>query len=1151
MFGIALMGQLEDLFVKEEHRAQGLGKRLFGELGAIAKERNCGRVEWRVLKWNKPSIDFYVECLKADNLHEWDTMRIEGEQGIERLVAMRNSLDATPNPPLPSLLATHHPRHDLPVEPPPQRFALKSPLFTRIPRFSPFSEEKRGRSKTYPTLADEWEDMLWGNKPSLQEENEDGDRRASMGLGLHRSRQRLKGWSRRSTEVGHTQERDEEEDVVMDDADDEAGAFSESDGSTPTASQENMTGATVPSPDLPPLDPYDSAPSSPRPRARSPPPSNDRPRSPHMPVPRWELPIHRSYPRRPSTAMSIDDPRSPDVGPTPGIIALDQLVRDFSSDEGAERPPMERIGSEGRWGVEDEDIHMIDFHEGEYDLDREIQETEGSSNSESWITPPESPTDRPAQTLDHIGNSVSTSTANSTGLQRLQPAAEIYVSPTQSPARSPSPPPTPMDVDPYDPASALVRLPRFGSRRGRSRFRIKSPIESYREQRPHAGYDIEPPSPDLDSRLRASPPTPENTQHDLATPSQLEGIDEIAISPHSLPLKDIPASGPKTLAQALAVPTLHEEISSDPEASESSDSGEEPPIQVKVDKGKGKARAEWTPPQDSDDWVHVEQELSKALGETRGQEPKAAQVVLGPETWFQVRKSDSADDGGSKYSGFRGYTLEEAKMDPQVLDGSEEPQAGNQGRHERGAGDKFQIEQLREELRRMHAQLGIPASREDMDRRATTTTDGGRKVDAPTQNKPPGHSSTKPKPGTSSDTSTDSSDPITGDGTETDDQIIGLGIVSHESWKANEGSGRRGSLRGRVNKIVQRLRGIPTRGEPPRAERLRRRQELFAGHRRASSHSPTPVVDVADRPEPIDGTQSDSESPAQQQLKMLLSLASPPASHPATVEDQPTPEVVAEGEEDTMPAVDTVQAAEVAPPTTAELPPEPPEVIVKPDPALLGPDDALSPRRAIMLRLRAHNPAATVPNIQKSEYNVVPSDPAHSETAKWIASIAAQEFPSENERMNMVYRAAKQVGFHAVWISDEEVAKWNKARRAAKRRKERKAMAAGGIASGVSAEPSQSSDDKESSSGSDGSTKSAREEGGSGKKSELSSPEKYGDKDEAKLEDKVDNKADGNVEGRAEELEAPTDADDFEPVRRSSEEAAAVERHAKIDITLT
>lgn len=36
--------------MSEEHRAHGLGKRLFGELGHIAKERKCGRVEWRVLK---------------------------------------------------------------------------------------------------------------------------------------------------------------------------------------------------------------------------------------------------------------------------------------------------------------------------------------------------------------------------------------------------------------------------------------------------------------------------------------------------------------------------------------------------------------------------------------------------------------------------------------------------------------------------------------------------------------------------------------------------------------------------------------------------------------------------------------------------------------------------------------------------------------------------------------------------------------------------------------------------------------------------------------------------------------------------------------------------------------------------------------------
>ena len=40
-------------------------------------------------QWNKPSIDFYVERLKAEILVEWDTMRIEGEQGIERLASLK------------------------------------------------------------------------------------------------------------------------------------------------------------------------------------------------------------------------------------------------------------------------------------------------------------------------------------------------------------------------------------------------------------------------------------------------------------------------------------------------------------------------------------------------------------------------------------------------------------------------------------------------------------------------------------------------------------------------------------------------------------------------------------------------------------------------------------------------------------------------------------------------------------------------------------------------------------------------------------------------------------------------------------------------------------------------------------------------------
>jgi GNAT superfamily N-acetyltransferase len=45
-----LIIQLEDLFVDSDHRGKGLGKRLFGELGKLAVEKKCGRVEWRVLK---------------------------------------------------------------------------------------------------------------------------------------------------------------------------------------------------------------------------------------------------------------------------------------------------------------------------------------------------------------------------------------------------------------------------------------------------------------------------------------------------------------------------------------------------------------------------------------------------------------------------------------------------------------------------------------------------------------------------------------------------------------------------------------------------------------------------------------------------------------------------------------------------------------------------------------------------------------------------------------------------------------------------------------------------------------------------------------------------------------------------------------------
>ncbi|KAG7094939.1 hypothetical protein E1B28_005741 [Marasmius oreades] len=75
---------LEDLFVTPEYRNLGVGKALFGELGKIAKEKNCARLDWSVLKWNQPSIDFYEKKLGAKPMSEWMGMRLE-EEGIDDL----------------------------------------------------------------------------------------------------------------------------------------------------------------------------------------------------------------------------------------------------------------------------------------------------------------------------------------------------------------------------------------------------------------------------------------------------------------------------------------------------------------------------------------------------------------------------------------------------------------------------------------------------------------------------------------------------------------------------------------------------------------------------------------------------------------------------------------------------------------------------------------------------------------------------------------------------------------------------------------------------------------------------------------------------------------------------------------------------------
>src|SRR4051812_42173757 len=66
---------LEDLFVEPEARGKGHGKALLRELAKLAVERDCSRVEWSVLNWNTPSIEFY-KSLGAKPMDEWSVYRL-------------------------------------------------------------------------------------------------------------------------------------------------------------------------------------------------------------------------------------------------------------------------------------------------------------------------------------------------------------------------------------------------------------------------------------------------------------------------------------------------------------------------------------------------------------------------------------------------------------------------------------------------------------------------------------------------------------------------------------------------------------------------------------------------------------------------------------------------------------------------------------------------------------------------------------------------------------------------------------------------------------------------------------------------------------------------------------------------------------------
>ncbi|MEU9073114.1 GNAT family N-acetyltransferase [Kitasatospora sp. NPDC004745] len=69
---------LEDLYVRPEARGGGHGKALLLELARIAVERGYARMEWSVLDWNEPSINFY-KSLGAVPMDDWSIFRLTGE----------------------------------------------------------------------------------------------------------------------------------------------------------------------------------------------------------------------------------------------------------------------------------------------------------------------------------------------------------------------------------------------------------------------------------------------------------------------------------------------------------------------------------------------------------------------------------------------------------------------------------------------------------------------------------------------------------------------------------------------------------------------------------------------------------------------------------------------------------------------------------------------------------------------------------------------------------------------------------------------------------------------------------------------------------------------------------------------------------------
>ena len=74
---------LEDLYVRPDFRGKGYGKALLSHLASICVNEGYGRLQWWVLDWNEPAIEFY-RSIGAEAMDEWTVFRVSGKE-LERL----------------------------------------------------------------------------------------------------------------------------------------------------------------------------------------------------------------------------------------------------------------------------------------------------------------------------------------------------------------------------------------------------------------------------------------------------------------------------------------------------------------------------------------------------------------------------------------------------------------------------------------------------------------------------------------------------------------------------------------------------------------------------------------------------------------------------------------------------------------------------------------------------------------------------------------------------------------------------------------------------------------------------------------------------------------------------------------------------------